>query len=375
MQLVTRSRIVAQPVEDGLLGRLPRSRSKPDAALRFEPGEVAPHAWSMEPAAPEAVTLGPGAIDVAQTRVFSAQQQVRVLPGTHLKLGPKVSLVFLGPTHFEGTRRAPITLERAGNLPWGGIALQGRHTEGSRMTYVTASGGSTPTWRLVSYPAMINVHDSKNIAFEHCDFKENAGPGDVVHLAYVDDFAVTDSKVTNASSDAWDLELVSGSLVRVGAMNVGDDALDLMGVTIDVQDGVFVGIKGNGISAGEESRVNLRNSVVSEAKVGVLAKNASDVDIDGALLFRTETGVRVYQRTVRYAGNSTVNADNLFCVETKKKVVKRDDREKNEFDYGQARSGFPPTGVLDMMLRDLMGLNDWAALGDWSRAQRDGSVL
>jgi hypothetical protein len=151
--------------------------------------------------------------------------------------------------------------------------------------------------------------------------------------------------------------------------------MDLMGARIDVQDSLLVGIKGNGISAGEESQVNVRNSVVSEAKVGVLAKNASNVDIDGALFFRTETGVRVYQRTVRYSGSSTINADNLFCVDTKKKVVKRDDRGKNELDHGQARSGFPPTGTLEMMLRDLMGLNDWTALSVWSRAQRDGSVL
>lgn len=375
VHLVTGSRILAQPVEDNILARLPRSRSSATDAIRFAPGEVAPHAWSLERPHPSQVTLGPGTVEIAQTRVFEAHQRVKVLPGTQLKLGAKASLIFLGPTEFQGTRTAPITVERAGTAPWGGIALQGRYTQGSRLRHVSASGGSTPSWRLVSYPAMINVHDTKDIAFEHCHFKDNTGSGDVVHVAYVDNVAIADSKVSNAASDAWDLEFVRGKMLRLSAVNIGDDALDLMGAKVDVQDSVLVGIKGNAISAGEESKVDLRNSVISEATVGVLAKNASDVDLDGVLLFRNETGVRVYQRTVRYAGSSSVTADSLFCVDTKKKIVKRDDRGKSELDYGQARSGFPPAGSLDMMLRDLMGLRDWAALAVWSQAQRDGSVL
>jgi hypothetical protein len=114
---------------------------------------------------------------------------------------------------------------------------------------------------------------------------------------------------------------------------------------------------------------------VSDAKVGILAKNASNVDMFGVLLHRNDTGVRVYQRTVRYSGDSVVNADDLFCVETKKKLVKRDDRKKNTLDNGRARSGFPPTGVLGSVLHDLLGIEDWTELGAWSKARRNGGVL
>jgi hypothetical protein len=114
--------------------------------------------------------------------------------------------------------------------------------------------------------------------------------------------------------------------------------------------------------------------VISGAKVGVLAKNASRVDMFGAVLFRNDTGVRVYERTVRYGGQSVVNADDLFCVQTKKKLVKREDRKKNSLDHGQARSGFPPAGVLDTVLSDLLGVNDWAQLEAWSQIQRNGGI-
>ena len=374
-QLTTQSHIVAQPVSDEIVSRLPRSRRHADDALDFEVGEVAPHPWELEPEERVLVTLGPGRIAIAETRVFDVHERVEVLPGTRIEMGPKASLVFLGPVDFRGTRANPVEIARAGNKPWGGIALQGEETRGSRLSFVKASGGSRPSWRLVKYTAMVNVHDTKEITIQNCEFKENAGQGDVVHAAYVEDLEVSDSMVVDASNDAWDLEFVKGKLRHTGAVNVGDDALDLMASQIEVADSTLVGVEGNGVSAGEESRVTLLHSVISDAKVGILAKNASRVNAYGVLLFRNETGVRVYQRTVRYSGDSVVNADDLFSVQTKKKVVKRDDKKKNRLDNGQARSGFPPPGVLDTVLHDLLEIRDWADLEAWSKARKNGGVL
>ena len=375
VHMVTQSRIVGQPVPEDLPARVPQTRPAADDVAEFEPGEIAPHAWDLLPPPAERVTLGPGEVEVAESRVFGAHERVEVLPGTRIKMGPKASMVFLGPVNFRGTRGKPIEIVRATGAPWGGIALQGPETEGSRFSFVTASGGSTPSWRLVKYPAMVNVHDTRDILIQNSHFKENVGQGDVVHVAYVDDLDVSDSVVSAASNDAWDLEFVEGKLRRTSAVNVGDDGLDLMASHVEIADCMLVGITGNGVSAGEESRVTIRHSVVSDAKVGVLAKNASSVDVFGALLFRNNTGVRVYQRTVRYAGDSSVNADDLFCVQTKKKLVRRDDKKKNVLDHGQARSGFPPTGVLDTVLKDLLGIDDWAELGTWSKTRRNGGVL
>jgi hypothetical protein len=222
---------------------------------------------------------------------------------------------------------------------------------------------------------MINVHDTRDISMEHCHFRENAGHGDMAHVTYVDGLTVLDTRITDAARDAWDLEFTKASMQRVAVVNAGDDAIDLMGAELDLSDSIAVGVVGNGISAGEETRATVRHSVIADAKVGVLSKNASSVDLLGTVLFRNHTGVRVYQRTVRYEGESEVKADVLFAIQTKKNVVKRDDRGKNVLNYGRVRSGFPPPGVLDSLLHDVVGVPGWGALANWSRAQRGGSVL
>ena len=109
----------------------------------------------------------------------------------------------------------------------------------------------------------------------------------MVHAAYVEQLEITDSTITDASNDAWDLEFVKGTLRRTGVANAGDDGIDLMGSEVDVFDSTLVGVKQNGVSAGEQTRVKVRHSVISDTKVGVLAKNASNVDLLGTLLFRT----------------------------------------------------------------------------------------
>lgn len=374
-QLATGRPVVGQYATTTLLREVPRTRRGADQRVLFEPGEVAPHPWALELPEPERIELGPGLVEVATTRVFGAHQEVRVAAGTRFAMGARASLIFLGRVQFLGTEAEPIVIERKGAEFWGGVALLGRATQGSRLLHVHASGGSSARYRLASLPAMLNLHDTSDIRLEHCRFRQNAGQGDIVHVAYVGGLEVTDSEVRDASEDAWDLEFTRGRLDRVRVVNTGDDALDLMGAELEISDSMLVAAKGNAISAGEMTNVRLRDSLIAGSNVAILAKNASRVALSGSLLFRNAIGVRVYQRTVRYEGESEVSADSSFAAHTSKKLIDRSDREHQRLDFGHLRPGLPPSGIFDGMLRDLLGLASWSELDGWVTAQKSGDVL
>lgn len=375
LHLATGTRLTGQAVPAELPGRIPTEHSRASDPMIFEPGLVAPHAWDLMTPDPERIELGPGVVEVDSTRVFEAHQSVDVLPGTRFKMRAKASLIFLGPVHFAGTQADPIIIERKDNGFWGSVALQGPATSGSKLSYVHASGGSTAHRRLVTYPAMISVHDTRDIGFDHCSFGENTGSGDVVHIAYVNDLSVTDSQIRDASQDGWDLEFTKGRLERVRVINAGDDAIDLMATKVAIVDSVLLGAKGNAVSAGEETRAKVQTSLLADAKVGVLAKNASRVELAGTVLFRNGTGVRIYERTVRYGGDSEVTADSSFAILTDKKIVKRDDKKYNRLTFGSIQAGFPPPGALDSVLYDIVGVESWQKLDAWVAAQQSGDVL
>ena len=333
-------------------------------------GEAAPHPWELPAPPASEVRLGPGEVRIDATRVFEAQQTVTVASGTQLRLGPGASLVFLGPVHFLGQHQRPIVISRAGSEPWGGIALQGPGTRGSEWHSVELRGGTHPSFRSTDYPALVNVHDSSDVVFEDCHFADQLSKLDTLHFAYVQNGEIRDSSFRGSPEDAIDLEYSSVGLRRVRIVGAGDDGLDLMGSEVKLSDSVIIGAVGNGISGGEESHVDVQNSLVADCKVGVLAKNAAQLALSGSLLFRNATGVHTYQRTVRYAGPSEVSANVLFVVGSSSAAVDRDDRKHDRLDQGRVLLDLPQRGTLDHVLEDVLELSDWEQLPSWLEQQK-----
>jgi hypothetical protein len=373
-QLATDSRVVSRPVGAEQRARLPARRLGPDAVPRFAAGEVAPHAWELTEPPPQRVQLGPGEVVIEGPRVFEPHTTVTVAPGTHLRMAPQASLIFLGKVLFEGAPGAPIVIDALDPRRWGGIAIQGPKTEGSRLEHVLVGGGTKPAWRSIPYPALVNIHHTRDIVLRACRFGGNAPDTDTLHVAYVDGLTATDTTVANVVGDAFDLEYSRADLRRLRLIDVSDDGLDLMGSQLTLSDSVILGAQGNGISAGEESRVKVQNTLVANCGVGVLAKNAAHISLSGSVLFENETGVRSYQRTVRYAGDSEVTADVLFVASSRKKPVRRDDREGDRLERGRVLLDLPQPGVLDHVLQDVLELSSWQELSRWVAEQRDGVV-
>ena len=99
------------------------------------------------------------------------------------------------------------------------------------------------------------------MTIEDCVFRDDVGKTDAVHVAYVRGLSVSDSIFANTGGDGLDLEFVDAEVSRVEFINIGDDALDLMGTFVTFADSIIIGANGNGVSAGEESRVTVRSTL------------------------------------------------------------------------------------------------------------------
>jgi hypothetical protein len=383
LSLATGARVHSRPASKAVLAEAAPERLRASDVPAFAPGERSAHPWSVEAAlrrtegpaaffplvAPARVDIGPGRIEIDKTRVYEAEQEVHIAAGTELRLAPGASLVFLGRVHFEGTAEQPIALEPAGSAPWGGIVLQGLGTRGSRFSHVVVEGGSAPSYRSTRYPGMINLHDTEDIRVDNCAFADNRGSDDVLHASYVKELVIEDSRVRGAHADALDIELSQAHLRRITVLDAGDDALDLMGSTVEVRGSVLIGLRGNGVSAGEETRVSVQDTLIADATVGLLAKNASHVTVDGSLVFRATTGVRIYKRTVRYDGDSSVSADVLFVVDSAR-AVQREDGSPQGLDLGRAQLGMPRHDALDHLRDNVLELSGWPSLPTWIEQRR-----
>jgi hypothetical protein len=365
IHLATGSKIKSRAATPGVLKRQLDHSLKPDDVPEFIAGEIATHPWQLQQPQPEKIHIGPGTVNIPRTMVFATHQSVVVAPGTVMQMGQGASLIFLGQVDFQGSKTNPIIIKAVGKEPWGGLILQGPETSGSSLRNVHALGGTLPHHGLIPYPGMVNLHDTKNIVMRGCLLGHNQDSDDVVHAAYVDNLSVENTSVKNAAIDAFDLEFVSGKLSRVKVTEAKDEGLDLMGSRIELVDSIIIGCGGNGISAGEESSLKVRDTLIARAEVGVLAKNSSRVELSDSMIFQSQTGVRVYQRTVRYRGKSKLSSDVLFVVECKK-------ISSHFLDLGRIQKRLPQAHVLGRLANDVLALKSWEELPVWVATQLKG---
>jgi hypothetical protein len=362
--LATGSMVRSRPATAELLARVPGRRMSADDVPGFVDGEVSPDPDDLAPPKPKVIRLGPGTVRVPATRIFGAHETVLVEPGTRLELAADASLVFLGRVTFGGTEARPIHVVGEDGAAWGGVVLQGEGTAGSTFSHVVARGGTVPRYRSIPYPGMIDIHDTGRIAIEDCEFGSNTISDDVVHVTYVDKLSLERTRITDAFADALDLEFTTAKLRNVTALGAGDDALDLMGGKTTVADSVFADCSGYGISSGEENRVQVLDSLIARAKAGVLAKNASTVELTDSLVYESKYGVRVYKQTARYAGGSEISADLLFIVGCER-LSKLDDESEDALKIDRILRRLPGDETLAHLLEDVLGIDTWEGLDDF----------
>jgi hypothetical protein len=351
-QSFTQNRIRSRAIE----ARAPSDWAGGGDVPTLQAGAVSAHPGELRPAPAETVALGPGVVELPDGRVFETNQRVTIEPGTTLRLGTDASLVFLGPVAARGTAARPIRIEPLSDAPFGGVILQGTDTAGSRLEHIRIEGGSHARFGLGSYSGMLNLRDSRDIAIKEIEIVSRRRSPDLLHGAYLERLAIDGARLRGAARDGIDLEFVSGELRGLDIRDSSDECLDLMGADIFLADSLLSGCGGNALSAGEESRVRVRDSLLARSRVGLLAKNASRVELADSLFFENRTGIRINRRDVWYSGPSRVSAETVVLVGSEEEID-LDRASAEALDVGRIERHLPPFG-LSHLVRDVLGLRE-----------------
>jgi hypothetical protein len=363
--LITGSIVTSSPGED--LAETPCIEKGGGRGLAVQSTSL--HPWALR--APAARTeVFRGQVEVTETKVFPAHVSVEVDPGTKFFMSPGASLIFLGPVRMKGLPSAPVVIRPrppgiGTHKPWGGVALLGRGTAGSAWENVTVLGGTRPAWRMISFPAVVNVHDTERITFAGVRFSGQMSKSDQLHLAYVKGIVVEDGHFSASGQDAVDVEFCDGTFLSCTVTGALEDGLDVMGSRLVLRDCVFRSCRDNGVSAGQKSTVELRGCLMADCAVGALTKSASSMSLSGSLFYRNQVALRVETREVLYAGAAKLSSDAVYSVENAKDIDSPPDGIVNVL--GVFRK-FPDDESLDHMLRNVLGFSDWT---DFEKGMQD----
>jgi len=252
-------------------------------------------------------------IDLSEVLFIPSGYQVIIKPGTNVKLSDGGGILSYSPIEAKGLKNSPISISGSSKLNYGVQVLTDGET--SRFNHTNFTGMSTLDYKgwtltggLTVYKGDVHISDCKFIS-NHCE--------DGLNLINCN-FTLTHSKILSAFADGFDADFCEGKVNNTTIEKAGNDALDFSGSNISITNATIVSPGDKGISGGEASQVYVTDCKISNAPLGVVAKDKSDVTIKNVDFNSCNVVYSAYQKKDEY-GPANIISDN--CVLTSCKMI------------------------------------------------------
>jgi hypothetical protein len=252
------------------------------------------------------LVIEPGDYSVTTDLIVPEGYTLTINPGVTIRFGTGIVIATTSPIHLHGTEDSPVILEPS-NTSWGGVFVQ--RAEGNsiwqhaiiRDTTGISLPGQTITGAVTFNESSLTL---RNVVFDGSQAEDALN----VILAGIDFENVT---FTRNVSDGFDGDSVVGRIDQGSFFNILGDGVDLSASDVEGRDLVFIGIGDKAISVGEASTARFSNITVDGAGFGIVSKDLSQVDVDGADLKNIiHFPLASYQKKPEY-GPAALNAANI----------------------------------------------------------------
>jgi hypothetical protein len=263
-----------------------------------------------------------GIVEIDEAKIL--MNPVIIKPGTHLRMGPKGSVVFRSQLFVNGTAEDPVKVESL--IPgkkWGTFALHGIDNKGSEINHLSMRGGSGALIAGVHYIGMLSVHESEDVVFRQLSLAQNHDYDDMMHVIYSKKVRIEGCELKDARSDALDVDISEISIQSCNIMGAGNDAIDLMSTTASISNSMISQSGDKGISVGEGSSVNVQNTKFVKNNNGIVSKDGSQANVMKSEFVRNNVQIDAYQKNWRYADGGRVVVENSKMIGTRN-IIKAD---------------------------------------------------
>ena len=235
-------------------------------------------------------------IDEAPAVVFLAGSEVRIAEGA--------SLLIKASVFIQGKDSMPVRIRSMNSeFPFGVFAVLGKGSGECRISGLDLSGGSADTLDGSIFSGALSIRNS-TVSIENSNIHDNFGE-DGMHIV---DSTVEISHCTfsNNRSDQLDLDNAEGSVFNCRFENergnANGDGLDLSKCNLRVERSSFTGMKDKGLSAGEKSKVQVKNCKFEVNDLALAAKDFSEVHVSNSTFDKNRIVFVAYQKKKKYGG-------------------------------------------------------------------------
>lgn len=250
------------------------------------------------------IFIKPGSWNVEQNLIIPRGYRVICGEGTRLNLSNNAMILSYSALEFRGSEEFPIVIESKDSTGQGLAVLDARAT--SIFEHVKFDNLSNPAqkgWSLTGavtfYESPINTVNTQFIG-NRCEDGVNV---------FRSEFNFDKTLFQNTKSDAFDSDFSNGKIINSSFINCGNDALDVSGTVLELNQVYINGTSDKGVSGGEFSHVQADNIEIHHAEIAVASKDKTELNINNVKIDSCGVGFTAYQKKPEF-GAATIIARN-----------------------------------------------------------------
>lgn len=235
--------------------------------------------------------------------------------GVEIDLVREAYILSYSPVIFTGTAKQKIYI-RSSDGTGGGITVLEAGSK-SRLEHVVIDqqvNFHESNWSLTG---SVNFYQS-DIIIRNSIISNNRSE-DALNIIR-SDFEITHCTFDNIFADAFDSDFSNGNIRNVDFRDVGNDAIDISGGHVMVEFVTIMNAGDKGVSGGEASTIEIRNSEISNTNLAVASKDLSYIQIDGLKINNSNYGIVTYCKKGEY-GPAILTGKNISINITNRKYL------------------------------------------------------
>lgn len=253
------------------------------------------------------LTFMEGIYSVSYNVIIPAGYNVTFQPGLHLDFINGSGFISLSAINMEGVKNNEILITSSDNTAMG-FSVLGASDE-SIINYTVFDGFNTLDYKGWVLTGAVNFYES-DVNIKNTKFINNYCE-DALNIIR-SDFLIDKCLFSNIYSDAFDSDFCEGKLSNTEFNIIGNDAVDFSTSVISINDCVINKAGDKGISGGEASTLEVLNTRISGANIGIASKDLSVVRITNTQIADCVYGFVVFRKKPEF-GSSKVIAMDVEC--------------------------------------------------------------
>ena len=247
----------------------------------------------------------PGDWELDHTLIIPKGYSFQINAGSTIDFSqPFSKIISFSPVKFVGTPDLPVRLFSLDKKGRGILVMNTADT--SILNYCEFDNLANPIDVNWAVSGAVNFYDAP-VHIKHTSFTNNRSE-DALNIIKTS-FTMEEVVFSGTKSDAFDGDFVNGTIRNALFSDLGNDAIDVSGSNLKLEDIIIKRAGDKGLSAGEKSNITGKNIKIYQSAIAVASKDDSELNVSNLFLKDNELCFTGFQKKPEF-GPATLKITN-----------------------------------------------------------------